>query len=107
VHYDPPADHKDYLHRSGRTARAGHAGTVVSFVQTDQMQDVRKVHQNAKVDPTVERVAPGHHLVRAMASSGEPVAPTVATLVTVPLAPFPGAEPGNRPRRPRSRGRRA
>src|SRR6201999_4592432 len=32
VHFDPPEDHKDYLHRSGRTARAGASGTVISFV---------------------------------------------------------------------------
>ncbi|WP_407817714.1 helicase-related protein, partial [Staphylococcus aureus] len=32
VHVDPPADHKDYLHRAGRTARAGEKGTVVAIV---------------------------------------------------------------------------
>ena len=36
VHFDPPTDSKDYTHRSGRTARAGAAGTVVSFVSRDQ-----------------------------------------------------------------------
>jgi superfamily II DNA/RNA helicase len=107
VHYDPPADHKDYLHRSGRTARAGNAGTVVSFVQTDEMQVVRRVHQQARVDPTIERVTPGHHLVRAMACSGEPVAPVVATSVTTPMAPAPGGRTGSGPRRPPRRGRRA
>ena len=35
VHFDPPADHKDYLHRSGRTGRAGLSGTVVSLVSNE------------------------------------------------------------------------
>ena len=36
VHFDPPADYKDYMHRSGRTARAGADGIVVSLVSSDQ-----------------------------------------------------------------------
>ena len=35
VHYDPPEDHKTYVHRSGRTARAGADGLVVSLVQPE------------------------------------------------------------------------
>ncbi len=41
IHYDLPADHKDYLHRSGRTARAGKEGVVVSLVPPDQMKELR------------------------------------------------------------------
>jgi len=37
VHFDPPNDHKDYLHRSGRTARAGATGTVLAFVESGQL----------------------------------------------------------------------
>jgi superfamily II DNA/RNA helicase len=73
VHYDPPADHKDYLHRSGRTARAGNTGTVVTFVQPDQVPDLRKLHRDAKVEAEVESVAPGHQAVRAIGASGSPV----------------------------------
>ena len=36
MHFDPPAEHKAYLHRSGRTARAGAAGTVVTLVVPEQ-----------------------------------------------------------------------
>ncbi|MDK1019287.1 MAG: DEAD/DEAH box helicase [Actinomycetota bacterium] len=43
VHFDPPADHKDYLHRSGRTARAGASGTVVSLVTGAQKRAVRRI----------------------------------------------------------------
>ena len=42
VHFDPPADFKDYTHRSGRTARAGAAGTVVSLASRDQRKDVAR-----------------------------------------------------------------
>lgn len=46
VHYDPPADHKDYLHRSGRTARAGATGTVVSLVTGAQRNAVRRLQKD-------------------------------------------------------------
>ena len=45
VHYDAPADHKTYLHRSGRTARAGKGGVVVSLVQPGQAEDVRRMQR--------------------------------------------------------------
>jgi superfamily II DNA/RNA helicase len=41
VHFDPPADHKDYVHRSGRTGRAGVDGTVVSLVMHEQVRAAR------------------------------------------------------------------
>ena len=47
VHYDPPADAKDYTHRSGRTARAGAAGTVVSLVDETQEQRRRRAMQRS------------------------------------------------------------
>ena len=50
IHYDPPADHKDYIHRSGRTARAGADGLVVSLVQPDQVGDVRKMIRKVELD---------------------------------------------------------
>ncbi len=43
VHYDPPEDHKTYIHRSGRTARAGRGGVVVSLVQPDQARDTHRM----------------------------------------------------------------
>ena len=45
VHYDPPEDHKTYVHRSGRTARAGEGGVVVSLVQEDQVKDATKMQK--------------------------------------------------------------
>jgi superfamily II DNA/RNA helicase len=78
VHFDPPNDPKDYLHRSGRTARAGASGTVVSLVQADQERAMHRLHQHARVTPTSARVRPGHHAVRQIAESGTPVPPPPA-----------------------------
>jgi superfamily II DNA/RNA helicase len=45
VHFDPPAEPKDYLHRSGRTARAGADGVVVSLVDHEQERDVKSLQR--------------------------------------------------------------
>ena len=57
IHFDPPADHKDYLHRSGRTARAGATGTVVSLVTGDQRRAVRRMQQDLDLDAPIEAPA--------------------------------------------------
>ncbi|MGQ0847162.1 MAG: DEAD/DEAH box helicase [Sporichthyaceae bacterium] len=75
VHFDPPHDHKDYLHRSGRTARAGAAGTVVSFVTGNQVRRTAKLQESAGVVVDKYNVAPGHEAVRALATSGKEIPP--------------------------------
>ena len=67
VHVDPPAEHKAYLHRSGRTARAGSEGTVVTIVTPDQADDARKLAKAAGIVPEVTKVNPGHELLGALA----------------------------------------
>jgi superfamily II DNA/RNA helicase len=55
VHFDPPEDHKAYLHRSGRTARAGSAGLVVSLVQWNQVLEMERIQTRIGVRmPIVE-----------------------------------------------------
>ena len=55
IHYDPPEDTKAYTHRSGRTARAGEAGLVVTLVLWDQHLDVQRLQRQIDVDlPIVE-----------------------------------------------------
>jgi superfamily II DNA/RNA helicase len=49
VHFDPPNDHKTYSHRSGRTARAGAHGTVISLVEPHQSNEVARLHAAAGV----------------------------------------------------------
>ncbi|HEU0101815.1 MAG TPA: DEAD/DEAH box helicase [Mycobacteriales bacterium] len=96
VHYDPPADHKDYLHRSGRTARAGNTGTVVSFVLSDQVRDHQRMRERAGVEANAVAVIPGHPAVREVAESGE-------AIVVQPRIHSPRGRSGGgsgRPRRP-------
>ena len=55
IHYDPPTDHKTYLHRSGRTARAGESGLVVSLVLWNQELEVKRTQKRLGLDmPFVE-----------------------------------------------------
>ena len=59
VHVDPPADPKDYLHRAGRTARAGDSGTVVTMVTPAERRDVDRLARQAGIRPTQTDVRPG------------------------------------------------
>jgi superfamily II DNA/RNA helicase len=113
VHYDLPNDHKDYLHRSGRTARAGAGGTVVSFVEPFQTRDVTRLHRDAAVTATTAQVHVGHEMVRQLATSGEPVVVTALPPVaregrggevrrrSPGTGGMRGARPSGRPRAPR------
>lgn len=64
VHVDAPADAKDYLHRAGRTARAGESGTVVTLAAPNQQRQVSSLTSKAGVQPQVKRIRPGDaHLI--------------------------------------------
>jgi len=67
VHADPPVEHKAYLHRSGRTARAGAAGTVVTLMTDAQVSDVRDLTRKAGIKPTITRISVGDPLLRELA----------------------------------------
>jgi superfamily II DNA/RNA helicase len=75
VHFDPPNDHKDYLHRSGRTARAGATGLVVTLAMREQLRELERLHESAGVDPVRHHVGAGHPVVREIATTGTPVPP--------------------------------
>ncbi|MPV36873.1 DEAD/DEAH box helicase, partial [Georgenia subflava] len=66
VHVDPPAEHKAYLHRSGRTARAGHGGDVVTVVLPEQRGDFRSLARAAKIRATPALVTAQDPKVRAL-----------------------------------------
>jgi CspA family cold shock protein len=55
VHFDPPADFKDYTHRSGRTARAGAEGIVISLVSRDQRKTVASFQRDLGMRPGLAR----------------------------------------------------
>lgn len=63
IHVDPPTEHKAYLHRSGRTARAGSDGTVVTLTLPEQQTDVKKLMKAAGVDVNFERVTASSPIV--------------------------------------------
>ncbi len=77
VHVEPPADPKDYLHRAGRTARAGASGTVVTLVTDDQQRAFRQMTAKAGVDPVTTEVVAGDEaltrLTGAQSPSGVPI----------------------------------
>ncbi|MEU6642258.1 DEAD/DEAH box helicase [Saccharomonospora sp. NPDC046836] len=77
LHVDPAGDHKDYLHRAGRTARAGASGTVVTLVTRDQRRTVRRMTDRAGVRPESAVVQPGNEelarITGARMPSGVPI----------------------------------
>ncbi|MEO7371282.1 MAG: DEAD/DEAH box helicase, partial [Ilumatobacteraceae bacterium] len=75
IHVDPPAEHKAFLHRSGRTARAGAEGIVATVMTPDQAGDVRSLARAAGITPTVTNVTPNHPLLVELTG---PTAPKVA-----------------------------
>ena len=86
VHVDPPAEHKAYLHRSGRTARAGAEGIVVTLMTPDQVGDVRSLAKAAKIEPIITRVEPGHARLGELAGPSAPhVTPAPVRAVERPL----------------------
>ncbi len=66
VHVDPPAEHKAYLHRSGRTARAGSEGVVVTVMLPEQRGDVRDLTRKAKITAQPKPVAPGDATIKGL-----------------------------------------
>ncbi len=80
IHADPPLEHKAYLHRSGRTARAGADGTVVTLMTDAQVSDVRILTRKAGISPTTTRLRVGDDLLTSLA-------PGERTFVDPPPAP--------------------
>jgi superfamily II DNA/RNA helicase len=116
VHADPPSEHKAYLHRSGRTARAGAAGTVITLMTDEQRRDVQSLTRAAGIKPKTTRIdGPAHPMLTTLAP-GERSLP--GGLAAAPQeqqprqqrrqAPKPGNRAGgtNRRRRPAASGRR-
>jgi superfamily II DNA/RNA helicase len=87
LHVDPPADPKDYLHRSGRTARAGEAGKVVTIVTPNEERAVRNLLSSAGVQPAQRDVSPGDADVFDITGGREPSG------IPIVEAPRPPARP--------------
>jgi superfamily II DNA/RNA helicase len=79
IHADSPAEHKAYLHRSGRTARAGATGAVITLQTPAQAREVKTLMRRAGVAPVAAPVGPGSPLLRAIAGPpAKPVKPTTS-----------------------------
>jgi superfamily II DNA/RNA helicase len=102
VHVDPPKDPKDYLHRAGRTARAGESGAVVTLVLPKQRRTTQAMMSKAGVHPGEVRVRVGDEKLAEITGAREPSG------IPVVEEPEPRRERGDRPRRfgdrPRSGG---
>ncbi|MFI5940581.1 DEAD/DEAH box helicase [Streptomyces uncialis] len=72
VNVDPPSEPKDYLHRGGRTARAGESGSVVTLVTPSQRRDVNRMMSDAGIRPTVTQVRSGEERLTTITGAKRP-----------------------------------
>jgi superfamily II DNA/RNA helicase len=99
VHVDPPTEHKAYLHRSGRTARAGAKGLVVTVGTNDQTRDIASLMRLAKIKPTQTAVTPGHPAIGALTGPAAAfVDPASAPAAARPAPEQPARSGGSRGR---------
>lgn len=107
VNIDPPTDHKDYLHRAGRTARAGASGNVVTLLLPEQRREMTRLMSTAGITPQTARVAPGEdalaRITGARTPSGVPVS---APAAPAPAAPSAASASASASKSRNSRGRR-
>ncbi|MGH9184226.1 MAG: helicase-related protein, partial [Acidimicrobiales bacterium] len=73
LHFDPPADSTTYVHRSGRTARAGQSGTVATFVLWDQVSDIERLQKQIGVTEPIVEVFSNDPRLADLISLGAPV----------------------------------
>jgi superfamily II DNA/RNA helicase len=94
IHADPPAEHKAYLHRSGRTARAGAEGVVITVQTPAQAADVRVLMRRAGVTPLHASVSPGSALLHSLAGPPAARIAPAAPAATAPLMASPATGRG-------------
>ncbi len=88
IHSDPPAEHKAYVHRSGRTARSGADGAVVTVQTAAQADDVRILMRKAGVTPQAATAGPGSAVLRSIAG---PAVRRIAPVTKLARVPAPAA----------------
>ncbi|MEJ8644767.1 DEAD/DEAH box helicase [Streptomyces sp. MS1.HAVA.3] len=89
VNVDPPSDHKDYLHRGGRTARAGESGSVVTLVLPDQKRDMTRLMSDAGISPRTAQIKSSDEELSRLTGAKEPSGIPVVLDVPQPTAPKP------------------
>ncbi|WP_439937547.1 DEAD/DEAH box helicase [Nocardia sp. N13] len=103
VHADPPVEHKAYLHRSGRTARAGNEGTVITLMTDEQQRDVRDLTRQAGIKPTTTKVHGPDHPVLVQLAPGERTLVPGGLVVEAPASGGGGRSTGANAQRKRAR----
>jgi superfamily II DNA/RNA helicase len=84
VNVDPPTDHKDYLHRGGRTARAGESGRVVTLVTPNQRRDMSRLMAAAGITPQTTQVRTGEEALGQITGARTPSG--IPVTITAPVA---------------------
>ncbi len=114
VNVDPPTDHKDYVHRGGRTARAGGTGSVVTLVLPDQKRDVTRLMSHAGIRPRTARITSSDAELATITGAREPSGVPVTIEIPQPATPpvsrsdrRTDTEPGKRSNRRRRNGGKA
>ncbi|MFJ6753619.1 MULTISPECIES: DEAD/DEAH box helicase [unclassified Streptomyces] len=95
VNVDPPTDHKDYLHRGGRTARAGESGSVVTLVLPDQKRDMTRLMSDAGISPRTAQIKSSDEELSRLTGAKEPSGIPVVLDVPQPTAPKPRSGSGS------------
>ncbi len=106
VNVDPPTDHKDYLHRSGRTARAGESGSVVTLVTPNQRRDMTRLMAAGGIVPQTTQVRSGEEALSRITGAQTPSG--IPVTIAAPVAERRKRSAASRGRRsPASAARRA
>ncbi|OEJ31542.1 DEAD/DEAH box helicase [Streptomyces subrutilus] len=95
VNVDPPSDHKDYLHRGGRTARAGESGSVVTLVLPDQKRDMTRLMSDAGIFPRTAQIKSSDEELARLTGAKEPSGIPVVLEVPQQAAPKPRSGSGS------------
>ncbi|MGW2653527.1 DEAD/DEAH box helicase [Streptomyces sp. NPDC001478] len=103
VNVDPPTDHKDYLHRGGRTARAGESGSVVTLVLPDEKHEMNRLMRDAGIAPRTTRITSADEELTRITGAREPSG--VAVVIEVPQPTPPKQRTGSGASRSGGRGR--
>ncbi|MFC9391747.1 DEAD/DEAH box helicase [Streptomyces sp. NPDC057027] len=110
VNVDPPIDHKDYLHRGGRTARAGESGSVFTLVLPEQKRDMGRLMSNAGISPRTAQIRSSDEELAELTGAREPSGVPVVIETPQPTPPRKpaaaggGTGGGRRRRRPSGSG---
>ncbi|MFJ4836728.1 DEAD/DEAH box helicase [Streptomyces sp. NPDC088746] len=89
VNVDPPTDHKDYLHRGGRTARAGESGSVVTLVLPEEKREMTRLMQDAGIAPRTTRIKSSDDELGRITGAREPSGVAIVIEVPQPTQPKP------------------